>query len=99
MRQLSCIGIVTLVLYDEQGLAEKKLVQENLSKVDGLQKIAERLDCKLAQLAIAWCAKNPNVSTVITGATKQEQVGSAPMSIAHLSACCSSLCDHQQEAG
>ena len=59
---------------DVQGMAEKKLVQENLAKVDALQKVAEKLDCKLAQLAIAWCAKNPNVSTVITGATKQEQV-------------------------
>ena len=57
-----------------QGMAEKKLVQENLAKVDALQTVAEKLDCKLAQLAIAWCAKNPNVSTVITGATKREQV-------------------------
>ena len=57
-----------------QGLAEKKLVQENLAKVDALQKVAEKLGCKLAQLGLAWCAKNPNVSTVITGATKPEQV-------------------------
>ena len=28
----------------------------------------------VAQLAIAWCAKNPNVSTVITGASKVGQV-------------------------
>jgi aryl-alcohol dehydrogenase-like predicted oxidoreductase len=28
----------------------------------------------LAQLALAWCLKNPNVSTVITGATRPEQV-------------------------
>ena len=90
--------IVTLILYDEQGLAEKKLVQENLSKVDGLQKIAERLDCKLAQLAIAWCAKNPNVSTVITGATKQEQVGSVPILTPHLPACSSSLAKTAQLA-
>ena len=31
-------------------------------------------DCTLAQLAIAWCAKNPHVSTVITGASRVEQV-------------------------
>ncbi len=28
----------------------------------------------MAQLALAWCTKNPNVSTVITGASKVEQV-------------------------
>ena len=29
----------------------------------------------MAQLALAWCLKNPNVSTVITGASRKEQVG------------------------
>ncbi len=32
------------------------------------------LGCTPAQLAIAWCAKNPHVSTVITGASCVEQV-------------------------
>ena len=36
--------------------------------------IADDLDCTLSQLAIAWCAANPNVSTVITGASRVEQV-------------------------
>ena len=35
---------------------------------------AESMGCTPAQLAIAWCAANPNVSTVITGASKPEQV-------------------------
>lgn len=39
-----------------------------------LAEIAKGLDCSLAQLAIAWCAKNPNVSSVITGASRPEQV-------------------------
>ena len=39
-----------------------------------LAAIADELDCSLAQLAIAWCAANPNVSTVITGASRVEQV-------------------------
>ena len=39
-----------------------------------LAAIAERLECSLSQLAIAWCAANPNVSTVITGASRVEQV-------------------------
>jgi len=42
--------------------------------VRGLQAIAGELGCSLAQLAIAWCARNPRVSTVITGASRPEQV-------------------------
>ena len=48
--------------------------QRNLEKVRRLEPIAEELGCSMAQLAIAWCLKNPNVSTVITGASKREQV-------------------------
>jgi voltage-dependent potassium channel beta subunit len=47
---------------------------EALARVARLQKIADRLDCKLSQLAIAWCAANPQVSTVITGASRVSQV-------------------------
>ena len=43
-------------------------------KVRRLQKIAEELGCTLAQLSIAWCTKNPHVSSVITGASRAEQV-------------------------
>ena len=43
-------------------------------KVRELQTISGELRCSLAQLAIAWCAKNPNVSSVITGASRPEQV-------------------------
>jgi voltage-dependent potassium channel beta subunit len=42
--------------------------------VRGLKKIADDLGCSLAQLAIAWCARNPNVSTVILGASRVEQL-------------------------
>jgi len=42
--------------------------------VGALEPIAKELGCTLAQLAIAWCAKNPRVSTVITGASRVEQV-------------------------
>lgn len=44
------------------------------AQVKKLLRIAKRLDVSLSQLAIAWCAANPNVSTVITGASKPEQV-------------------------
>jgi len=48
--------------------------QERLAVVDKLSYLAQELDCSLAQFALAWCAKNPNVSTVITGASRVEQV-------------------------
>src|SRR5579872_6174274 len=44
------------------------------AKVRALAGVAGELDCTLAQLALAWCTKNPHVSTVITGASRVEQV-------------------------
>ncbi len=43
-------------------------------KLRELKSIAAELDCTMAQLAIAWCARNPLVSTVITGASRPSQV-------------------------
>jgi voltage-dependent potassium channel beta subunit len=48
--------------------------KEKIKKVGQLMPIAEELGCTMAQLALAWCLKNPNISTVITGASKPEQV-------------------------
>lgn len=42
--------------------------------VTALEPIAAELGCSLAQLALAWCLKNPRVSTVITGASRPAQV-------------------------
>jgi voltage-dependent potassium channel beta subunit len=44
------------------------------AKVKQLLGIAEELGCTPSQMALAWCVKNPNVSTVITGASTVEQV-------------------------
>jgi voltage-dependent potassium channel beta subunit len=43
-------------------------------KVAEVKKIADDLDVSLAQFSLAWCTKNPHVSTVITGASNAEQV-------------------------
>ena len=43
-------------------------------KVLRIKAVADRLGVPMAQLAIAWCAANPHVSTVITGASRPEQV-------------------------
>ena len=45
-----------------------------IEKIKNLADVAKELDCTTAALALAWCLKNPNVSTVITGASKPEQV-------------------------
>ncbi|PUZ78249.1 hypothetical protein GQ55_1G438000 [Panicum hallii var. hallii] len=57
-----------------KNLANRSLVDETLRKVNGLKPIAAELGVSLAQLSIAWCASNPNVSSVITGATKESQI-------------------------
>ena len=55
-------------------LRQYLLTPQNIEKVKQLQPLAKDLGCTMAQLALAWCLKNPNVSTVITGATRPEQV-------------------------
>ena len=50
------------------------ITPQNIEVVKKLAPVAKDLDCSLAQMALAWCLKNPNVSTVITGASKPEQV-------------------------
>ncbi|MDQ3457923.1 MAG: aldo/keto reductase [Deinococcota bacterium] len=58
-------------------LRERSLSEEGrgrLQKVRELAEVADELGCTVAQLALAWCLKNPDVSTVITGASRPEQV-------------------------
>ncbi len=57
-----------------RGRFEGDEAQKNIAKVGQMLPIAEELDCSMAQLALAWTLKNPNVSTTITGASKVEQV-------------------------
>ncbi len=47
---------------------------ERNGAVAKLEAVASDLGCSVGQLAIAWCAKNPRVSTVITGASKLSQL-------------------------
>jgi voltage-dependent potassium channel beta subunit len=48
--------------------------QNKIAKVRALEPIAKELGCTLSQLSIAWVLKNPYVSTVITGASRVEQL-------------------------
>ncbi len=66
-----------LALPEYQWLRNQVLNEEGrrrLEKVRQLAPLARELGCSLPQLALAWCLKNPQVSTVITGASKPEQV-------------------------
>lgn len=55
-------------------LKDRMVTPDVIAKVKALEPIANALGATRAQLAIAWCLKNPHVSTVITGATRAEQV-------------------------
>ncbi len=55
-------------------LAERLMTPENAEKVKTLHHFALELGTTLPKLGVAWCLKNPNVSTVILGATKEEQL-------------------------
>src|SRR5579883_36936 len=63
---------------DSRLAKEGWLVPDNfmqlVEKTKQLEMLAQEIDCTLAQLSIAWCLKNPHVSSVITGATKIEQL-------------------------
>ena len=55
-------------------LTESVTDQDSLAKAKALEPIAKELDCTMAQLSLAWCLKNPYVSSVITGASRASQV-------------------------
>jgi voltage-dependent potassium channel beta subunit len=55
-------------------LKENSLTAERVEKLRGLKQIADELGTSIAKLAVAWCAKNENVSTVILGASKVHQL-------------------------
>lgn len=55
-------------------LREQALQEVKLAKVRQLTHIAQNLDISMPVLALAWCLKNPNVSTVILGASKLTQL-------------------------
>jgi aryl-alcohol dehydrogenase-like predicted oxidoreductase len=55
-------------------LLESEKGKEKLRKVEKLAKVSDGIGVPMPQLALIWCLKNPNVSTVITGASNVEQV-------------------------
>ncbi len=63
---------------EELGGLKRKIfgadIKEKFAKVEKLKKFAKQYDMTLPQLAIAWCLKNPSVSSVILGASKIDQL-------------------------
>ncbi len=55
-------------------LKDRWMIDEKINKVKELANVADELGVSLPSLSIAWCIKNPNVSTAILGATKKEQL-------------------------
>jgi aryl-alcohol dehydrogenase-like predicted oxidoreductase len=63
-----------LALEGFEWLKDRTLAEEKISTVKKLKTVADEIGTSLSALAIAWCIKNPNVSTAILGATKKEQL-------------------------
>jgi voltage-dependent potassium channel beta subunit len=55
-------------------LKDNVLIKDNIKKVEKLNKVANELAISMPVLAISWCLKNDNVSTVILGASKLKQL-------------------------
>ena len=63
-----------LAMEDLSWLSDKLLVEDKIKKVRKLGDIASKLQTTQAALSIAWCIRNPNVTTAILGATKKQQL-------------------------
>jgi voltage-dependent potassium channel beta subunit len=55
-------------------LKDRLAAEEAVTTIKRVVEVAKELDCKPSQLALAWCAANENVSSVITGASRVSQV-------------------------
>jgi aryl-alcohol dehydrogenase-like predicted oxidoreductase len=55
-------------------LRDRWLQEDRTKKVKELSALAHKMNVTLASLAIAWCIRNPHVTTAILGATKKEQL-------------------------
>ena len=63
-------------MWDERftTMEAEEILRQRMQRVAKLQPIAEELGTSLSKMAIAWCLLNPNVSTVILGASRLEQL-------------------------
>jgi len=63
-----------LVLPEMSWLKDKVIADDKIQKVKSLTDLSKQLGVSMASLSIAWCIKNPHVTSAILGATKKEQL-------------------------
>lgn len=63
-----------LALEGFEWLKDRTLSEKRIESIRQLESVARELDTSLATLSISWCIRNPNVTTAILGATKEEQL-------------------------
>lgn len=73
-----------LTMEGMEWLKDKNLFNERIEKVRKLTAISSDLGISMPQLALGWCLKNPNVSTVILGASKVSQLEENFATLDHL---------------
>lgn len=67
-------GETRLSMQGLEWLRDRNVTPERLEKVRSIKKISDNLSVSIASFCIAWCLKNPNVSTAILGASKTSQL-------------------------
>lgn len=60
--------------HDPRFLRESDITEEKLEKIRALDEIAKERNQTLAQMALAWCLRNEEITSVLIGASKPEQV-------------------------
>lgn len=55
-------------------LKNRALAEDRIEKARGIKQLADEMGISMVILSLAWCLKNPNVSTVILGASKVAQL-------------------------
>lgn len=76
---------------------ESDVWQSRVERVRALGDLAAELGTSMAKLAIAWCLKNPNVSTVITGASRVDQVRENIQAVEVMDLLTADVMDHIEE--
>ena len=67
-------GATRLSMQGMEWLQERNVTPARLEKVKSLKNIADKIGLSLTEFSLAWCLKNPNVSTAILGASKVSQL-------------------------
>lgn len=73
-RYINCIPQDSRIKKDERYLKESALTQEKLAQIRALNRVAEARGQSLAQMALSWLLRNEEVTSVLVGASKPEQI-------------------------